>query len=83
MNNDSVKLSKKNKKALQELSSAKKKREGLQVNKEGNKVGNMQNNDDEEESENDMFQSESLGIDLTVDSEALQQFDYNESVEMI
>lgn len=30
---------------------------------------------------NDMFQSESLGLDLTIDSTAINQFDYNESVE--
>ena len=35
----------------------------------------------EEDSENDVFLSESVGIDLTVDSEALQQFDYDESIE--
>ena len=40
-----------------------------------------ENNDDE--SENDVFLSESIGIDLTVDSEALQQFDYEESLEAI
>lgn len=42
-------------------------------------------NTDEKEAEsqdqNDIFQSESVGIDLTVDSTAIKQFDYNESVD--
>lgn len=29
----------------------------------------------------DMFQSESLGLDVTINSEAINQFDYNESVD--
>ena len=82
LNNDSVKLSQKMKKSLQELSSAKKKREGLQVKKESDQVGDIDKGE-EEESENDLFVSESLGVDLTVDSDALQQFDYNESVEEV
>jgi len=35
----------------------------------------------EVDDENDMFLSESLGVDLTIDSEALAQFDYDESIE--
>ena len=37
----------------------------------------------EEQSEDDdnMFMRESMGVDLTVDSEALQQFDYDESLD--
>jgi hypothetical protein len=32
--------------------------------------------------ENDIFLSESVGIDVSIDSNALKQFDYNESVDL-
>lgn len=37
--------------------------------------------ENESQDQNDIFQSESIGLDMTVDSEAIKQFDYNESVE--
>lgn len=37
----------------------------------------------DEDDENDIFLGESQGIDITVDSEALKQFDYDESLEDI
>ena len=37
--------------------------------------------EEQQDDENDMFLSDSIGIDLTVDSEALKQFDYDESLE--
>ena len=37
--------------------------------------------ENESQDQNDIFQSESIGLDMTVDSEAINQFDYNESVE--
>lgn len=40
-----------------------------------------QNFTEEQESQNDIFLSQSVGLDLSVDSNALQQFDYDESVE--
>ena len=45
----------------------------------------MTNEREENESrdleQNDIFQSESVGMDLTIDSSAINHFDYNESVE--
>lgn len=35
---------------------------------------------DERAPTEEMFNSESLGLDMTIDSEAINQFDYNESV---
>jgi len=37
---------------------------------------------EESQIENDIFLSESVGIDVSVDSIALRQFDYNESVDL-
>ena len=36
---------------------------------------------DESQAENDIFLTESVGIDVSVDSAALNQFDYNESID--
>ena len=38
---------------------------------------------EENDSQNDIFLSQSLGLDITVDTEALEQFDYDESVEEV
>jgi predicted naringenin-chalcone synthase len=37
---------------------------------------------EEVQADNDIFLSESVGIDVTIDSAALEQFDYNESVDL-
>lgn len=37
---------------------------------------------EESQAENDIFLSESVGIDVSVDSTALKQFDYHENVDL-
>ncbi len=47
------------------------------------KMRTEEDNDEMDASANDMFLSESIGLDVTIDSDALAQFDYNESVDLV
>ncbi len=47
------------------------------------KLRTEEDNDEMDASANDMFLSESIGLDVTIDSDALAQFDYNESVDLV
>ena len=42
---------------------------------------NREETDQQNTEQNDIFQSESVGLDLTIDSTAINQFDYNESID--
>jgi len=55
-----------------EYSKSKKKRE---------ETNPREDTENEMTEQNDIFQSESVGLDLTIDSTAINQFDYNESVD--
>ena len=68
--NESLPANKRINEKLAEIPSMKKK-----------EVINTEEKEMESQDGNDIFQSESYGMDFTVDSEAINQFDHNESLE--
>jgi len=65
-----------------EVSSRQKTEEAMESLRSQKKKSERIPTDDREMTEgNDMFASESLGLDITIDSAAINQFDYNESVD--
>ena len=46
------------------------------------KTDDYSENKDDMQTENDVYLAESVGVDITVDSTVLREFDYNESVDM-